>query len=103
MPPAEAPIPTTGIAGLLRSALLSPSPALGFIPVIGERAPFRLHGSFSRLALAAPDQPSDHFGIFLILACPPLQLTGQTLPVPAALLFRHTMGKGGPLLMGPHK
>src|SRR5215472_10730448 len=103
MPPADAPMPTTGIAGLLRSVLTSAPPALGFIPVIGQRTPFRRQGRcFGRVPMAL-DHPPDHLGIFLVLACPALQLTGQVLPVPATLLFRHAMREGGPLLMGPQK
>src|SRR5215475_8653777 len=99
MPAADAPMPTTGIEGLLLSSSASPSP-LGLIPVIGQRSPVGCLGRRPGPILMALDHPPDHFGVFFVLARPALELAGEAVPVPAALTLRHAIGEGGPVLMG---
>src|SRR5262249_1410872 len=102
MPPAEAPMPTTGMLSLFFSSSASPLP-LDFIPVIARHSPFGFFRHRARPIFVAHDHPPDHLGVFLILACPALELPGQAVPVAATLLVRHAMGEGGALLMGPHE
>src|SRR5215468_5516366 len=103
MPPAEAPMPTTGIWPL-RRAFGSPSPSrLSFFFFMQQRAPEAAISYHVAPGLAIVQQAFDQLGILRVLAGPLLELERQPLAAAGPFLFGHAPGERRALLMGAQK
>src|SRR6185369_2824593 len=96
-PPADAPIPTTGVSALFSGAA-SGSPLfslLFFRRFIPQQVPFV---PVDRLAV--PSQLAHHFGIVVVLLGTRFELRGQRVVMKATLMFGHPTHQRRPFLMG---
>src|SRR5262245_9698218 len=95
MPPAEAPMPTTGIWPLRRGSGL-PSPLrLSFFVVMHQRAPEAAVSYHVGPGLAIAQQPFDQLRILGVFAGPLLELNCQPVAAAGTFLGRHALRQGG--------